>query len=218
MSEPSRDGALCPLCASTNLRLVARLAERPYFECPGCALVHLAPDHRLDTERERAHYDLHENDPADPNYRTFLDRLARPLAERLRPGASGLDYGSGPGPTLSVMLEERGFSMAIYDPFFAPDPAPLARTYDFITCSETVEHFFRPLEELERLSRLVRPKGLVALMTEMVPEDRPFEQWSYARDPTHVCFYRPATMRWIGRRFGWALESLRGNVVLFRAR
>lgn len=174
------------------------------------------PGARLAPDAERAHYDFHENDPADEGYRAFLSRLATPLVRKLAPGAEGLDYGSGPGPTLSVILEEQGFGMTIYDPFFAPEEGALRRTYDFITCTETVEHFFRPREEFERLDALLRPGGWLAAMTEIRREDVPFRDWRYARDPTHVSFYRVATMDWIAGHFGWHRELPHPNVVLFQ--
>ena len=206
----------CPLCRSTRTRPFAHAHGRRYFECEVCRLVFLSPGDRLDAAAERAHYGTHRNDPADPGYRAFLDRLAAPLVERLTPGAEGLDYGSGPGPTLSPMLEERGFPMRVYDPFFAPDEAPLRRTYDFVTCTETAEHFFRPAAEFDRLDRLLRPGGWLGVMTEWLREGAVFEGWRYARDPTHVCFYRPETMAWIAAHRGWLLESPRPGVFLFR--
>ena len=186
------------------------------MECDSCRMVHLAPEYRLGAEDERARYETHKNVPSDPEYRAFLNRLAMPLMKRLLPGAEGLDYGSGPGPTLSLMLEELGFRMEIYDPYFAPDPASLERSYDFITCSETIEHFFRPDEEFARLDRVLRPGGWLALMTEMIPKTASFENWYYPRDPTHVCFYRPATMEWLAAHLGAGLEFPHPNVVLLR--
>ncbi|HSH45355.1 MAG TPA: methyltransferase domain-containing protein [Longimicrobiales bacterium] len=180
-----------------------------------CALAWVPPEHRLDAAAERARYETHENDPADPGYRQFLDRLASPLIQRLRPGDQGLDYGSGPGPTLSLMLAEAGFPTAIYDPFFASDPTPLTRAYRFITCTETVEHFYQPAGELDRLDSLLKPGGLLAVMTR--PRDgEDLESWWYARDPTHVCFYHSRTMRWIAESRGWALERPHPHVFLFR--
>jgi hypothetical protein len=181
-----------------------------------CRLVFMDPDARLAPDAERAHYDLHENDPADEGYRAFLNRLAVPLVRKLPPRAEGLDYGSGPGPTLSVMLEEQGFGMTIYDPLFAPEEGALRRRYDFITCTETVEHFFHPREEFERLDGLLRPGGWLAVMTEIQREGVAFRDWRYARDPTHVSFYRARTMEWIAARFGWQRELPHPNVVLFR--
>lgn len=176
----------------------------------------MLPEDRPSPAEERARYETHENRPSDPRYRAFLDSLCVPLVQRLPPGAEGLDFGSGPGPTLSVMLEERGFSMRIFDPFFAPDPEILACTYDFITCTETAEHFFAPGQEFQRLDRILRPGGWLGVMTEMVEEDRAFEGWHYVRDPTHVAFYRRATMEWIAGAFGWTVEFPSRTVALFR--
>jgi SAM-dependent methyltransferase len=191
------------------------LRERLYLECSACGLIHLSREQRLDADDERAHYETHENDPTDPGYRAFLSRLVDPLVERLPPNCSGLDYGSGPGPTLSVMLEERGFRTAVYDPFFSPEREPLQRTYDFITCSETAEHFFDPSAEFDRLDKLLRPGGWLGVMTDILVDGGVFERWHYWREPVHVSFYRPRTMEWIARKYSWSLEKPHRNVAMF---
>ncbi len=206
----------CPLCGTGGAAAFARVGGDRYHRCDRCALVFLDPAAHLDAARERARYETHENDAADPGYRAFLDRLAVPLAARLDLGARGLDYGSGPGPTLSVMLGERGFPTAVYDPFFAPDEEVLRATYDFVTCTETAEHFFEPAVEFERFDALLRPGGWLGLMTGLFTEDIDFETWWYVRDPTHVAFYAPETLRWIAGRFAWDLETPADNVALFR--
>ena len=174
----------------------------------------MRPGDRLDPVAERRRYDTHQNDPNDSGYRQFLARLADPLTERLKAGSEGLDYGSGPGPTLSVMLEEMGFPMTIYDPYFAKDDGILGRSYDFITCSETAEHFYKPDVEFKRLNRLLKPGGWVAVMTEIL-DDQDFERWRYVRDETHVAFYRSRTLEWIAEHFGWSMECPVSNVILF---
>jgi hypothetical protein len=188
----------------------------PYLRCGRCLLTFLHPDHRPARPEERARYETHQNDPEDEGYRSFLDRLAEPLCLRLEPGMEGLDYGSGPGPTLSLMLQERGFPMRIWDPFFAPDPEALQRRYDFVTCSETAEHFFRPGEEFDRLDGLLRTPGWLGVMTQLLEDDATFRDWWYVRDPTHVAFYRPETLAWIASAHGWTLERPGPSVALFR--
>ena len=205
----------CPLCRNRSTNLFVQAHGRRYFDCEQCGLIQLDPEQRLPPAAERAHYLTHENDPADARYRAFLSRLADPLTQRLRAGREGLDYGSGPGPALSIMLQEQGFPTAIYDPFFADDRAVLERCYDFITCSETVEHFFSPGDEFELFSRLLRPDGWLGVMTQTVPEASAFEDWYYCRDPTHVSFFRHQTMEWIARSFHWRLEAPHPNVALF---
>ena len=210
MSAP----VVCPLCAARP-RMFGDAHGRSFLECDACGLTFVDPAQRPDPGTERARYASHRNDPADERYRAFLSRLLDPLLARLSPGSEGLDYGSGPGPTLSVMLAEAGHPTAIYDPFFATDPRVLARTYDFITCSETAEHFFEPGVEFMRLDALLRPGGWLAVMTSL-REDQPLEEWWYARDPTHVSLYRARTLEWIARRHGWTLERAHPSVALFR--
>jgi hypothetical protein len=205
----------CPLCSSSDVREFAAIRAARYFRCGVCLLTFLAPEQRLDEAAERDHYGTHENDPADPRYRAFLGRLAAPLAERLAPGAEGLDYGSGPAPVLAMMLREQGFRVRAYDPLFAPDADALRHTYDFIACSETAEHFFNPAAEFARLGAMLRPGGWLGVMTGILEDDARFAGWRYARDPTHVSFYRAETMRWIASRFGWGLHSPARNVTLF---
>src|SRR5688572_24795899 len=209
-------GPACPLCRSADVTAFAELRTGRYWRCGVCRLVFLDPPQRPSAEAERAHYGTHENDPDDPGYRAFLARLADPLAARLAPGAEGLDYGAGPGPALPRMMAERGFAVRVYDPFFAPDADALRRTYDFVACSETAEHFHDPAAEFARLDGLLRPGGWLGVMTEMLDDAREFGTWRYVRDPTHVCFYAAETMRWIADAHGWRMEAPARNVVLFR--
>ncbi|MEZ0472941.1 class I SAM-dependent methyltransferase [Luteimonas salinilitoris] len=161
-------------------------------------------------DEERRIYSHHENDPSDRRYRAFLDRLAAPLCARLSPGMSGLDYGADPGPTLALMLGERGFLTTSWDPLFEPQDDLLDRRYDFVICTEVVEHFHRPRVEFDRLASLLRPGGWLAIMTQWQPPDLSFQQWHYVRDPTHVSFYAERTFDWIAEKYGFWLESQRG--------
>ena len=205
----------CLLCSSESIASHEFAHGRPYVTCMDCGLIFVPPLYHPDRSTERSRYETHENDPSDKRYRAFLRRAEAPLLEHLEPPATGLDYGAGPGPTLSVMLEERGFDMEIYDPFFAPSRKPLAHTYDFITCTETAEHFHDPAAEFERLYALLRPGGCLLVMT-IWADERNFKSWRYARDVTHVCFYRRRTIQWIADRFGYRLNVLRRGVALFR--
>jgi len=55
--------------------------------------------------------------------------------------------------------------MAVYDPFFAPDPSALKRAHDFVTCTEVVEHFQQPADDWRRLLSLVKSGGWLGVMT-----------------------------------------------------
>ncbi|WP_010629363.1 class I SAM-dependent methyltransferase [Halomonas sp. KM-1] len=208
----------CPLCASPHSRHFHHDARRDYYRCENCWLAFVPPEQRLSPEQERAVYDQHENRPDDPGYRRFLSRLFEPLQHRLAPGASGLDFGAGPGPTLSLMLEEAGHPMAIYDPFYAPDTAVLQRRYDFITATEVVEHLFAPGLELARLAALLPAGGWLGLMTKRVTDEVAFARWHYILDPTHVCFFSETSFEWLAEHLDMSVEFPAADVALLQKR
>ena len=204
----------CPLCASTATREFHRQPERTFHRCAECLLVFVPREFHLPAAEERAVYELHENDPNDPRYRAFLSRLFVPLRARLAEGASGLDFGSGPGPTLSAMFRESGLDCENYDPFFADDRALLARKYDFIVSSEVFEHLSDPASVLQQLLSMLRPSGWLGVMTKRVTTPEAFARWHYIRDPTHVVFFSDATFAWIGERYGLTVHIESSDVVL----
>ncbi|PIV72943.1 MAG: methyltransferase type 12 [Rhodobacteraceae bacterium CG17_big_fil_post_rev_8_21_14_2_50_65_11] len=205
----------CPVCGARAEPFLDVDAQR-YFRCPSCAARFLNPAQHPARGDEYAHYLHHENEVSDPGYRRFLSKLADPLMARLAVGSSGLDYGCGPGPALAEMLREAGHEMALYDPFFAPDPAPLAATYDFVTCTEAAEHFHHAGKEFARLRAFVRPGGWLAVMTCFQTEDDRFANWHYRKDPTHVVFYREATFRFLAESWGWSSEVPCKDVALMQ--
>ena len=207
---------ICPVCWAAGAAHFLAAGGRDYWRCPTCLATFLQPEQRPSPAEEKAHYDHHENDTDDPRYRAFLSKVSVPLLDRLAPGSSGLDYGCGPGPALAAMLTEAGHRVALYDPFYRPDPEPLRETYDFITCTETAEHFHDAAIEFDRLDGILRPGGWLAVMTCFQTDDARFADWHYRKDPTHVVFYREATLRHIATERGWSCEVPVKDVALIR--
>ena len=187
-----------------------------FFHCEVCDLIFKDPSKRLSPEQEKARYQTHQNSPSDQGYRDFLTRLLKPLSKTLTANASGLDYGCGPGPTTSVILEEQGFSVQNYDPLFAPKEELLNKQYDFITCSETAEHFYNPKKEFEKLNTLLKPEGWLGVMTSHWSSLEEFPSWYYHRDETHVVFYHPQTMNFVAKEHNWKAQHPAPNVTLFQ--
>lgn len=214
----------CPVCMAAGTTHFMRVHTRKqteehardYWRCPACHATFLEPSQRLVRAAEAAYYRLHRNEVADPAYRLLLWRLAEPLLARLAPAQSGLDYGCGPGPALAAMLAEAGHRVALYDPQFRDDPSVLLQRYDFITCTEVAEHFHRPREEFDRLGRMLRPGGWLAVMTAFQTDDTAFARWHYRRDPTHVVFYREATFHAVAGARGWSCTIPCADVALLQ--
>ncbi len=206
----------CPLCSNSYISRFHQDNNRIYLHCNTCDLVFVHPDNYLTQAEEFNRYEFHNNDPEDSRYRAVLAKLFNPLADRLAPNSSGLDFGSGPGPLLKVMFEELGHHMSIYDAFYAPDSAVFTQQYDFVTASETAEHLHQPLKELNRLWGCLKPGGILGIMTGIRYDNIDFESWYYIRDETHVVFFSPKSFEWLAEYWGAKLDFVGDSVVLFQ--
>ncbi len=139
-----------------------------------------------------------------------------PLLAILPSNSHGLDFGSGPGPTLSLMLEECGHKVDLYDKFYAQNDAVFQNRYDFITATEVVEHLPNPLKDLEALVKILQKGGILAIMTEIVSPQLDFTNWYYKNDPSHVCFYSEKTFIYLANLLGLEIVTLSERVIILR--
>lgn len=214
-------GHQCPLCHGEQGPEIYRdrpelRHHRAYYRCDRCNLIFVLPDSFLSFQAEKAEYDLHQNHAQDLGYRRFLSRLADPLLDCLAPSSQGLDFGSGPGPTLSVMLEAAGHRVALYDHFYADDGAVFDQPYDFITATEVIEHLRQPRMELDRLWSCLKLGGTLGIMTKLSRDDAAFARWHYKSDRTHICFFSVQTFEWLAARWQAKLTILGSDVILLR--
>ena len=208
---------VCPLCHSSNSLFFFQDKRRRYFQCQQCQLVFADRASLLSAGQELAQYQLHQNDIEDQGYRQFLQRLATPLLAALPDKKClGLDFGCGPGPLLAKMLTEAGHDMAVWDPFFAKDDTALQQQYDFVSCSEAIEHFVNPAQEWLLWLSLLKPDGILAIMTKRYTSAEAFANWHYKNDPTHVSFFSEQTFAYLARRYGFVLQVVDKDVVLLQ--
>jgi hypothetical protein len=193
----------CSLCFSNHTKPFFEADRRTYFLCPSCSLLFLPEAYWPSAEEERARYDKHQNSPDDNGYVAFLNMMAVPLVKLLAPGAKGLDYGSGPSPVLSDILNKKGYPTQHYDPVYFPD-LPKG-PYDFIVSTEVFEHFRFPREEIQYLRKLLPAGGFLGIMTSLWDEKTFRDNWHYRRDITHLCFYNLKTIEQICGDFDFKL-------------
>lgn len=207
----------CPLCGADQTQPFHQDKRRSYFRCEICALVFVAAKDRPTSAQEKAIYDLHQNQLDDLGYRRFLMRFATPFLQYLPSNSlSGLDFGCGPGPLLAEILKNGGHEMALYDPFYAPDLSVFSARYDFVTCTEAIEHFHQPMHEWAQLIRLLKPQGILGIMTKLVIDAEAFSRWHYKNDLTHVSFFSRETFGFLAQRDGFEVEFPANDVILLR--
>jgi hypothetical protein len=213
----------CQLCGNDKLKICldervkshGEWRHRTYLECGDCGYIFLRPQQRISVDLERQRYSTHNNDPKDERYRSFLMKGFDQLRPFISQGSHGIDYGCGPSQALKTWLETEGFRVDCYDPAFWPNSAVLEGTYDFVTCTEVVEHLHSPMEVFLRLDSMLRPGGWMMWMTDICQDPEKFSEWSYRNDETHVGFYQKKTIEWIAQKMKWRLELLKQRVMIF---
>lgn len=91
--------------------------------------------------------------------------------------------------------------------------------YHFITATEVVEHLADPGTDLRRLWSLLRPGGLLVLMTKRVLTVDAFRHWHYKNDRTHISFFHEETFRFLAKHWlegGAELDIVGKDVVTLR--
>ncbi len=187
----------CLLCQSDSNPF-----EADTFLCPSCSLVFKNPETFLSDDEDVVRYSSHQNISTDQGYLDFLGKLVQPLKPFLAPHFKALDFGCGPGPTLSILLEELGGHVENFDPIFFPDAhLLLPETYDVVTSTEVVEHFKMPQQDWEKLISLVKDNGLLAIMTQVYSKEIDYKSWWYKNDPTHIVFYQKETFHYLANTY-----------------
>ena len=204
----------CPLCQSKSTFFCDK-PKHLFYKCDTCEGI-FRPKHTfLTAEAEKEHYEKHNNDVFDERYQAFVSPIVEAILHDFSPETKGLDFGSGTGPVIAKMLTDKGFQVQNYDLFFANDLALLNQKYDYVSCCEVMEHFHQPYKEFEVLKCLLLPKGKLYCKTEIFNNQKPFENWYYKDDFTHVFIYQTKTLEWIKSEFSFSNLIVKEKLIVF---
>ena len=204
----------CPLCNSIS-KLLCEKPKHLFYKCDTCDGIFRPKDTFLTAEEEKEHYEKHNNDVFDERYQAFVSPIVNAVLHDFSPEAKGLDFGSGTGPVIAKMLTDKGYQVQNYDLFFAIEPSLLQEKYNYISCCEVMEHFHHPYQEFELMKSLLLPKGKLYCKTEVYTNQRPFENWYYKDDFTHVFIYQPKTLEWIKTEFHFSNLIIKEKLLVF---
>jgi len=187
----------CKICNAETESFVQDIFRVTYHSCPSCEFIYKDEGDLVSEEAEFEIYETHENSIENEGYVSYLKRF---LDHAVLPFKNGenkvLDFGSGPTPVLSMVMErDYGFKVDIYDLFYAPLKIYEGKTYDVVTSVEVVEHLAEPLVQFEILKNILKDDGILAIQTQFHPRDMDeFRKWHYMRDRSHIAFYTRKTM------------------------
>ncbi len=202
----------CTLCLTS----IQDKIDDEYYDCPVCRALVKDPSLYPDEEKERSRYLTHNNDVNDLRYQKFTSPITNYISDHYSKDHIGLDFGCGTGPVISKVLQDAGYKVLQYDPYFANHPENLKLTYDYIAACEVVEHFYDPDKEFKKLHNLLNTSGSLAIMTHLYEEEFDFRTWYYRNDPTHVFIYRKETFDYILKEFGFSECIIENRLIVLK--
>lgn len=204
----------CPLCNS-NSEVFYNAPKQLFFCCNTCSGIFLSRNLLPTNEEEVERYQYHNNDVNDLGYQKFVSPIVDTVKTNFNTTHKGLDFGAGTGPVLSKMLQEAGYQIKQYDPFFHNYPELLNEKYDYIASCEVIEHFHYPYNEFELLKQLLLSNGKLICMTDIYNPIIDFGNWYYKNDPTHVFIYQQKTLEWIKTTFHFSGLEVEKRLITF---
>ncbi len=174
--------------------------RRKFFRCGYCGFSWAHPDSLPDEAAAAQRYSNHRNDAADQGYTQFLSGIIeKAFFYYSGKPESVIDWGSGPSPVASRMLEGLGLSVFSWDPNFSSSEIPRKEFYDLGVCIETAEHFIHPRKDFADFFRTLKPGAYAVIHTHLAPaDDDAFLRWWYIEDITHVSFYSRYSLEILG--------------------
>ena len=204
--------SLCPLCSTQADFFYHHSKQGRSFQLCGNCLLVFQEGGLPSSDEERSRYELHNNSPADSGYRKWLESFIRKAVVPYYQTGNILDFGSGPRPVLSEILEQMGYPVSSYDPYFSPC-WPGEGPFSLILLCEVLEHVYDPVKAFRRLVSAAAGDARLVVRTEFLPSFRAedFGTWWYKEDITHVRFYSELSLRTLGEKSGWELEREDGS-------
>ncbi len=204
----------CPLCSSSSA-IFYQNDNKLYYQCNNCLSIFLDKALRLDKKAEMSRYKEHNNDIDDEKYQKFVSPISSAIMRDFTQDSKGLDFGAGPGPVISKVLNDNKFFIRQYDPFFHDYPDLLNEKYDYIACCEVIEHFYDPAKGFRLLKELLLQNGKLYCMTQIYDESIDFHNWYYKNDQTHVFIYHKKAFHWIREEYGFSDVTIEGRLITY---
>lgn len=228
----------CILCGATG-PFRSRGSKEGYGieDCPACGLVQLVPTPTPETLRalyeddsyfggEGSGYSQYESQEAE-YLATFREDVKR-IAEFV-PSGRVLEVGCGYGYFLQCALDAGydayGIDLSPAAVKYAADrypgrvfcglleevPEVQGQQYDVIFGSHLIEHLTEPADFLATASRLLRPGGLIVMVTPNIKSllsKVSGSRWVSFKIPEHVSYYDPQTITELLRRSGFSVRAI----------
>lgn len=174
-----------------------------YYFCPTCHLIHKDDSYIVAPDAEEARYATHNNTIESEGYVNWLEKYIKAGVTPFIETGKMLDYGCGPGPVLAELLKRKGFDTEVYDLYFQKILPEKLNQFDLITCTEVIEHVADLNLLFDDFNGLIKPGGILSIMTQYHRGVEAICTWWYVRDETHIVFFNDLTFETLAKKYGY---------------
>ncbi len=200
----------CPLCKQHGKPFFSD----EFFICDNCSGIYKNRKNYVSSDAEIKRYKEHNNNVDDIRYQNFVSPIIDYVLKNFTPDQGGLDFGSGTAPVISKVLQDNGYNINQFDPFFSNKTDLLNGKYDYIVCCEVIEHFHNPDLEFELLHNMLKSDAALICMTHLYNKNIDFKNWYYKNDPTHVFIYHRQTIKYIADYYGFGNFKINNRLIV----
>lgn len=207
----------CALCDTAESKLIHKEPQNGslFYSCLACGFIFRDRQFFLKFEDEFKRYRQHQNDVSSEGYQNFLMPVIDEVLKTCTSQQKGLDYGCGPSSVVVHLLKNKGYDISQYDPFFHPNDELFKKHFDYIVCTEVVEHFKNPRLEFRKVANLVAKGGVFIVKTSLTDQITDFANWHYHRDPTHVGFFNKKSLQKVAELTELILQKITPDFIVF---
>lgn len=205
----------CRMCEN-ELNHFDDARNRNYLYCDVCHSIQLNVKDFISSDQEFARYKTHHNDVNDIRYQNFVMPLVNKITSLAEKNSIGLDFGAGSGPVITKLLNDLGYQLDLYDPYFHPHLEIFSKTYDYIVSCEVIEHFNYPKKDFDILYSLLKSGGHLILKTNLYNKTIDFQKWWYKNDETHVIFYTKETFEYIKDKYNFQTLEITDDYIYLK--
>ena len=191
----------CKICQQETEKFYDKRVKSDFFYCKACHYFFKDEASFLSSEAELALYNQHNNSLENKGYVQMLEEYIE-FAIKPFDVHTILEFGSGPTPVLSELLQQKSYSVDMYDKFYAPTKVYEGKVYDLISSTEVIEHIEGINELMQFFYKHLKKGGYLALMTQFHKDSiEEFVKWWYPCDRTHISFFNLHTFEVLAEKF-----------------
>ena len=226
----------CPVCNTEVYTEIGRKNNFTLVDCQSCSCIYVNPI----PEPSQLQGIYEDYQPTEKYIKKLKKKIFTSVYKLLRlrryqnnnNGKTFLDVGCNIGATvraaqklgydsMGIDLDETSISKAKelfdqceFESCSTFDLIKKERKFDFIYCSEVIEHVPFPREFVQSLADLMQPGALLYLTTpdsghRKIPKD--FLSWKEIKPPEHIVFFKKSTMRYILQEHGFEIVKFFWN-------